>query len=1316
MHQPPTLPTSAPSPAEGSDGAVSVALGSIGRLARAVALAAVLALPLALGGQTTQRASAAPASPTWPEPGLIDAVRGLLAGYYGQAGDPADFPAELGNCLAYTYVLLAPETTADMPAAWKDPDRLWEAAEYCEVQALGPGAGGTGCHAATTEAEAVDCTGHRVARGLGASAYAGGTSLYDPNATYYGNRALALAAGEGALYHAFVHDFHAPNGPRRPADGTCPPAPAYGPGGARNHRCYHKRLLRAYERHQHAIVLDILTRPRPDAASFQLSASREAGLLALSYARTVQTVEELGAWSPSTGAADRRDAIALVNALNQRLWWEWVWANQSGPLTAGIAQIGAQDTFDAAAKVPAWSGADRFTIGALPPIRSLRQFPTAGVLFDADYAMPGAGWCAQFAPGDPSRTACEAHAAGLATHSQGPNLGSIAEEWLWTFAGARAGMSLVEALMLGGSPDLPASGAIGANRTARFPGVGNVADRPEYAIISDRLGFGVAGWHGGGALTDDLEWPWAPTGGAPATTAIRTLSAGEHDGEPQAGRVSLGENDGKDGGRYATDGQEAAGGIENHYPGPSALYGTALWQLTLEDRTGAGLSASSFDYYARNTPDEFNAWLWLLRSTIQRCRGAGISDPADPRCAALGGPDIEQLYVRPNTVPSPTVLDAQWRGHDGPQPPIPAAHLGTPELTACGYKAGVPWRRHGQLPAVGPQNAPTMVDEVGGDAWSNLVPTFAGALRVLAARYAVEPEPAARAEQAAWYGDVHAQLEGLIAHYGGGGLGHVPALEHSSCLVPAGNSLASLLAGSPFASVQGVLATRALNYTRLVHWYAWLDGHWLDIDPGVWDGVPMALPRVTSAVSPRLVQTGIQIQNLDAVQAARSNVALFRQGTANAVLELHPDLAPGGSRNLFLDASNAANPNVLLDGGARTPLQAADYGAVVRSDRSVGAIVRFDWPSTKGAALFTDAPAAPDLVVPWVVRGVSGRATEVTVQNVGTAMARFVATFYALGSSVPSASVSAIIPPAASRPLDLTSLPPGFAGWALIRSETTAEVPPAYHAQPLAAYSLVQVDPISHPFPVSAAFGTEGQPANPPTSTLFVPLWRARQVVGATTLDTSIALANPGTTPVDVTVTFQRSPLAETCQTVPGGWSTSTTFALPAKGSRLLDQAPAVSGLPTDCFGSATIEVDPPIGRVIATVIDETEQPAGPMLISAFNALPSTAASTRVALPLYRRNWANLTTGIQVVNVGDVPVTADVTFVPAVGGGGPVTVSRPIAARDSANWWPGSLPQVPEQTYGSAVVTATGPVVVLVNDYPLQDGLDPATYLGLASP
>ncbi len=533
----------------------------------APAAAALAFVVLAVPGEAAPGAPSAPAPDTWPVPDLVTDIRDTLTQYYGQratSGTP--------------YYELAPEFEQDKRDAKKDPDTLWE---Y-------HGGLGTRCHTATIDVQFINCTGQRLASTYGQPYTAVGVpALFDAARGFYANMGYALTAGYYGLYHAFAHDFDAP----------CADPCAPGPGQTqRDSETYHKRMLRAYEAHMRDILLRMFRDTRANG-QFQFDVTRSAGLMASTYLRLVEAMEEYDAWAPAT--QDRRKALALVNALNQRLWYEWVLAQPNGPRTAGFADIGSRKTYDAAvAANPGVAGTHQFNYGGMI-IESLRPAsqdtpggPWDGFWFDADYSLPGEFFCGyRFPVGSEDYLDCLDHAgrqslngtkspygqfygpAGCASRG-GPNscgqvnLGSIAEEWMWSFAGARAGMFLMSELAKpdpvhhpgGPDPDLPA-GAVGPNG--------------EYQTVTDRLGYGISGWHGGDPYNDDLEWTWnQPPGTA---QRIRTLSAGRHDAEAQSGQYSLGENEPPGSSALKGDlwsvglqrGEEFPGGMENHMPGPN---------------------------------------------------------------------------------------------------------------------------------------------------------------------------------------------------------------------------------------------------------------------------------------------------------------------------------------------------------------------------------------------------------------------------------------------------------------------------------------------------------------------------------------------------------------------------------------------------------------------------------------------------------------------------------------------------------------------------------------------------------------------------
>jgi hypothetical protein len=270
----------------------------------------------------------------------------------------------------------------------------------------------------------------------------------------------------------------------------------------------------------------------------------------------------------------------------------------------------------------------------------------------------------------------------------------------------------------------------------------------------------------------------------------------------------------------------------------------------------------------------------------------------------------------------------------------------------------------------------------------------------------------------------------------------------------------------------------------------------------------------------------------------------------------------------------------------------------------------------------------------------------------------------------------------------------------------------------LAVMSYTSVAPGLNPLQAIHAF--EGVPAESAEQELFVPLFRSMQrgFEPGDRIDTAIAVVNPGDEPAEVSVTYYGTNNPQAAAACWGGVFQHELVTVPAMGSRWIEQRPGGGhDLPQDCFGSAVLRTASPDQRVVATVVDMTN---GNQLLSSFSAVPISQASTRVALPLFRRAHYDLTTGIQVMNTGDVSATVSIAFVatdnvsdesqPIMGCDICVQV---IAPKQGFDWWPGLIAAIPDFTFGAATVTSTVPVVVLVNDYPLKAQSDPATYLGI---
>jgi len=806
---------------------------------------------------------------------LRTGVRDLLKQYYGQranSGTPTN--------------VLAPRYESEKWPAAKDPDTLFEYG----------GNANTDCHGAMTRGEFVDCTGYRLAATFNLSGYAGGLTLFDDELNFYANEAVARIAGYYALYHAFLHDYEA----------TIPAASGFTPANARDAQAYHRMMIYAYEAH----MRDILARMfRVDDSFFQLSVTRTIGMTEMVYVPVVVFMERHQLWGANR---DRRNAFSTVNAMNQRIWWEWVWTQTNGPVTAGMANLGSEATYMStrpSSGVLDGTNVFSYDFGAGPEvIASLRPaaydsvaLNTEGLHFDADYTLPGEWWCYSMLgnnPPTPGIDQCKVIATRIG--SAGPqtppgpfspfgqfygdnvanpgnpcgqrayadtgvncgfvNLGSAAEEWLWTFAGARVGLYFVEQLAKRGDVDLPAT-ALG--KTTHLVAVGNGPVQSPYASVSDRLGYGVAGFHGGIGMNDDLEWLWSKDG---QVRAIRTLSAGRHDYEPQNGRYSVGERDtvpsppaaGVDGDTWGVAGkQEYPGAMENHTPGPSSLYGSAIFNLVLGDQTAdhappyagaTGLADSLVDAEHRNHVEEFQSWIWLFQASYYRCPNPPSGDPADPACFAFSSTHRKPIFTRPNNV-SPTLrFDYLWREDTAA---LDAAYIADSE-GSCTARPGIPWRRvYDRAVSGNPTSVPhkfMLHDEAGYGAYNELLQGTGGLMRLIAERWPLNAADPSFVQQRTdvlkpWFDEAYAISTGILNLYKTPpplGYGYVPDIENSTCMGILKASVnpdpldetPAMIAWQQGAgqSVQATTMRRAMFYSIAAVWYFWYDSSWLDAE------------------------------------------------------------------------------------------------------------------------------------------------------------------------------------------------------------------------------------------------------------------------------------------------------------------------------------------------------------------------------------------------------------------------------------------------------------------------------------------------------
>lgn len=450
-------------------------------------------------------------------------------------------------------------------------------------------------------------------------------------------------------------------------------------------------------------------------------------------------------------------------------------------------------------------------------------------------------------------------------------------------------------------------------------------------------------------------------------------------------------------------------------------------------------------------------------------------------------------------------------------------------------------------------------------------------------------------------------------------------------------------------------------------------------------------------------ETGIQVQNLDAAQAAQISADFYPQ-SGQAPTQFTAQAQAGGAANFYL-------PSLALQDGA--------YAAIVNSDRQIAAIARTDWPSKGGAAIYSNVIPATDVALALVTKEYGNQCSLISIQNTDTS-SQAVATveFYATGSATPAFTRDYPIQRGTSvtlRPCDdvdlVAQLPNNFLGSLRVKSKNGTTK--------FGVQSFVDISTSD-----MAVYAFEGVPADQAASELYAPLFRASQALGTQRYgNTGISVVNAGAADIDVTVTFYPSSLAQGCTgtythvgTVKA--SSSTVFWQGRGGGH---------GIPDGCFGSAKITAGGG-GKILAIVndaVDSYETGKFGIQSAAYNAVSSADAGTRAALPLFRTGHTNslLWTGISAMNVGSG--TADIQL-SVQNSGGQTTqnaMSMSVGQYETAIFWPAPIRnaggpwQDVRSAYGSATINSNQPVVVIVNDssQAREANLlkDAATYVGI---
>ena len=439
-------------------------------------------------------------------------------------------------------------------------------------------------------------------------------------------------------------------------------------------------------------------------------------------------------------------------------------------------------------------------------------------------------------------------------------------------------------------------------------------------------------------------------------------------------------------------------------------------------------------------------------------------------------------------------------------------------------------------------------------------------------------------------------------------------------------------------------------------------------------------------------RSGFQIQNVSSDTSIVISANMRHSSDLRAVSIGRLGINPGWATNVFLPAEPTLEHTI--------------YSADILADGPIRSIARVDWLDTGGAALYSDAPPGKEILLPLVAKDFAGQMTTFAIQNTDARSAiSILVEFMPYGSAVASTSARYSLDPTATQIIDLSSdknfedLPSGALGFVRITSD----------ASPVAAAAITRIFS-----PENSSYGYSAALVDDASENLFVPLIR-NDYFGTT----GIALVNPGSEAVEVTLRYDASPGAESCS---GSYEHSGgshrieagTGAVFYQGN-IESLATGPSSLPKGCFGSAVITAS---GGKIMAVVNDADVMNGSA--SAYKAFGPADASRSFAMPLFRKEHVKqkLTTGIQVMNTSLEPaeVHLEVSF---AGHNTPPAddfVNVTIPPLGTHTWFPSSSDSrwdfMPANSFGSARLSSDQPILAIVNDFSVTGAWDSAIYSG----
>jgi hypothetical protein len=428
---------------------------------------------------------------------------------------------------------------------------------------------------------------------------------------------------------------------------------------------------------------------------------------------------------------------------------------------------------------------------------------------------------------------------------------------------------------------------------------------------------------------------------------------------------------------------------------------------------------------------------------------------------------------------------------------------------------------------------------------------------------------------------------------------------------------------------------------------------------------------VSTAAAQVTYSSGFQVANLSSTDEANIVITYYPQGTGSAVPVT--DTIPAGGSVTYATIHTAAGD----------PFNGS---VVVSSDQPVAAIANtLGNGASYGAATGGFSAGSTSFSLPLVMCNNNGFDTWFNIQNAGSSTAN-VTINYIPGLSGTADSDTATIEPGRALTFDQKSGSSGteakcdaglgttFVGAATITSD-----------QPIVA-TVMQISETGF----NVLMGYNGFTGGSDDV-------RAPLIMQANSgFYTGIQVQNAGTVSTTVTIDYA----ADTSGT--GTVLADDVFTLdPGEANTILH-----SGTET-YIGAATVTSDN--GEPLVAIVNQV-LPTGPYG-TAYEAFAASDATSNVNVPLVMANNSQYYTGIQAQNVGSSDVTVTISYGPNGSGtfapADEVFTLTPGASETRIQNSVGVVNDWTGQTYvGSASVTATGPIVVIVNEFAPFAGMD----------